>query len=70
MDHMQVTEFMAGGSLRAALQDKLVPLEWPTRISIAQDVAKGMRHLHKLGIVHRDLKSDNCLLDGANNAKV
>jgi len=65
-----VTEFMAGGSLRTALQNRLVRLDWSTRVKIARHVAAGMRHLHKLSIVHRDLKSDNCLLDSEYNAKV
>eukprot|EP00041_Stephanoeca_diplocostata_P020282 m.451574 g.451574 ORF g.451574 m.451574 type:complete len:192 (-) comp21528_c0_seq16:124-699(-) len=29
---------------------------------MAMDIANGMRHLHALKIIHRDLKSDNCLV--------
>ena len=29
-----------------------------------------MEHLHRLSIVHRDLKSDNCLIDDRFNVKV
>jgi serine/threonine protein kinase len=53
---LQVTEFLAGGSLRAMLRDPLKALEWFTRVKIAQQIAAGMDHLQKLSIVHRDLK--------------
>eukprot|EP00035_Acanthoeca_spectabilis_P015826 m.317844 g.317844 ORF g.317844 m.317844 type:complete len:1135 (+) comp16442_c0_seq2:26-3430(+) len=59
-----VTELMAGGSLRRVLQDEpMVELPWRLRLSIATQVATGMAHLHSIPIVHRDLKSDNVLLD-------
>jgi serine/threonine protein kinase len=67
---LQVTEFMAGGSIRAALGDTLKAIDWLVRVRIARQIAEGMRHLHKLSIAHRDLKSDNVLLDGEFNAKV
>ena len=40
------------------------------RIRIGRDVAKAFEFLHKGGIVHRDLKSYNILLDDANHVKV
>ena len=45
-------------------------LEWPTRCSIAQDIARGLHYLHNLDILHRDLKSHNILLDQQNRAKL
>ena len=32
------------------------------RLQWALEVAEGMKALHQIGVAHRDLKSDNCLL--------
>jgi serine/threonine protein kinase len=40
------------------------------RIRMAYQTAKGMHFLHSSGIVHRDLKSLNLLLDSKWNVKV
>ncbi|OHS99434.1 TKL family protein kinase [Tritrichomonas foetus] len=60
-----VTEFIPNGSLFAALRHrKGTPNLTPTQKTIiAIGVAKGMMSLHEKGIVHRDLKSLNVLLD-------
>eukprot|EP00041_Stephanoeca_diplocostata_P010103 m.160349 g.160349 ORF g.160349 m.160349 type:complete len:568 (-) comp18022_c0_seq1:286-1989(-) len=57
-----VTELMELGSLRGLLRSDR-PISWPTRHRFAVDIARGMEHLHSLGSIHRDLKSDNCLVD-------
>jgi len=58
-----VTELLSLGSLRKFLRDATQDIDWSYRVKIAQDIAAGMKHLHGISIVHRDLKSDNCLLD-------
>lgn len=64
-----VVEWMRNGSLRAVL---LSPRELVgvLRLRMALDVARGMRRLHSLGSIHRDLKSDNCLVGGTMRVKV
>lgn len=58
-----VTEYMASGSLRAALNrsDPSMKPPW-VRVVLALDAARGMEYLHSKHIVHFDLKSGNLLL--------
>ncbi|XP_049783655.1 dual serine/threonine and tyrosine protein kinase-like [Schistocerca cancellata] len=45
-------------------------LSWVTRLQIAIDVVEGIRYLHSQGLVHRDIKLKNVLLDNDNRAKL
>lgn len=45
-------------------------LSWPTRLRIAIDVIEGIRYLHSQGLVHRDIKLKNVLLDNNDRAKL
>ncbi|KAF5286782.1 hypothetical protein FQR65_LT12452 [Abscondita terminalis] len=45
-------------------------LTWLVRLQIAIDVTEGIRYLHSQGLVHRDIKLKNVLLDNDNRAKL
>jgi serine/threonine protein kinase len=67
-----VFEYMSQGSLYNLLHLKKsqVTLSLEERLRIAKDVAVVFLYMHSLGIVHRDLKSHNILVDEHNNIKV
>ncbi|XP_062594539.1 dual serine/threonine and tyrosine protein kinase-like isoform X3 [Saccostrea cucullata] len=45
-------------------------LDWLSRIVVAIDVVEGIRFLHSQGLVHRDIKLKNVLLDKENRGKL
>jgi serine/threonine protein kinase len=57
-----VTEFCEGGDLAKRLADDSHPLSWRDRVHFALDIARGLAHLHKNNVIHRDLKCENCLI--------
>eukprot|EP00040_Diaphanoeca_grandis_P035382 m.222338 g.222338 ORF g.222338 m.222338 type:complete len:1048 (+) comp33371_c0_seq6:308-3451(+) len=65
-----VTELMDGGSLRVLLLNATLTLTWEQRVSFAKDIARGMKYLHEKETIHRDLKADNCFVDGNLRVKV
>ncbi|VFQ73424.1 unnamed protein product [Cuscuta campestris] len=59
-----ITEYVPGGSLRKYLhQQEPYSVPFGLVLKLALDIARGMQYLHALGILHRDLKSENLLLD-------
>lgn len=56
-------EFCRLGSLRNLL-DSQIALSPSQRVQLALDVAEGMGFLHGSNVIHRDLKSDNILIQG------
>eukprot|EP01114_Cavostelium_apophysatum_P013008 TRINITY_DN3062_c0_g1_i1.p1 TRINITY_DN3062_c0_g1~~TRINITY_DN3062_c0_g1_i1.p1 ORF type:complete len:754 (+),score=209.48 TRINITY_DN3062_c0_g1_i1:33-2294(+) len=63
-----ITKFMVGGNLREYLKSS-IEIPYATRLRIATDIAKGMAFLHSKGIIHRDLKSLNVMIDNG-SAKI
>jgi serine/threonine protein kinase len=66
-----VYEYMMRGSLENHLFRRAThPLPWPTRVSVAADVARGLAFLHARPVIFRDLKSSNVLLAPDYRAKL
>jgi len=71
-----VYEFVTNGTLSGFIHtqgNKVNNETWKTRLKIAAEVAEALSYLHSyasIPIIHRDVKSDNILLDGTNTAKV
>jgi len=65
-----LTEWMARGALFALLQDSATDLSWDLRLQFAAEIARGMVYVHSCGLLHRDLKSLNVLIDEHWHAKI
>ena len=65
-----VTEFMPRGSMYEILHKTKSDVGFPRRMRMLLDVIKGMQYLEASKIVHRDLKSQNLLIDRSFRVKV
>jgi len=63
-----VMEFMEGGALTDIIENN--SLEEDQISSICFETCKGLCHLHSQSIIHRDIKSDNVLLDANGSVKI
>ncbi|XP_009623887.1 probable serine/threonine-protein kinase SIS8 isoform X1 [Nicotiana tomentosiformis] len=60
-----VTEYMEMGSLYHLihLSGQKKRLSWRRRLKMLRDICRGLMCIHRMKIVHRDLKSANCLVN-------
>ncbi|WOG86184.1 hypothetical protein DCAR_0205385 [Daucus carota subsp. sativus] len=66
-----ITEYMSQGTLRMYLNKKEpYSLSTETILRLALDISRGMEYLHAQGVIHRDLKSNNLLLNDEMRVKV
>ena len=67
--HYLVMERMDGGTLAEELASKgTLPMK--RAFKITDEICKGLEYSHALGVMHRDIKPGNILLDRKGNAKL
>ena len=73
MDHQGTRfitmEYVAGEDLRSSIR-RFGQLPIAKSISITKQICEGLSEAHRLGVVHRDLKSNNIMIDKEGNARI
>jgi len=69
------TEYMAmelfeGVTLLEGISFSSGPMKWDAACDVVCQAAKGLSYLHERGMVHRDVKPDNILIDMTGQAKI
>src|SRR5919109_2779412 len=62
-------EYLPGRSLKQLIRQE-APLDPVRAIDITLDILKAARFAHRRGVIHRDLKPHNVIVDDSDNAKV
>ncbi len=67
--HFIAMEYIPGEDLKSLIR-RVKQIPEGTAISIAKQICEGLAEAHKLGVVHRDLKSPNIMIDKEGNARI
>ncbi|MFB0564711.1 MAG: protein kinase, partial [Candidatus Aminicenantaceae bacterium] len=62
-------EYVPGEDLKSFIR-RSGRLDIPKAVSIAKQVCEGLAEAHRLGVVHRDLKSNNVMIDKEGNSRI
>ncbi|MBN1939181.1 MAG: protein kinase [Candidatus Aminicenantes bacterium] len=69
LTHYLTMEFVEGEDLKAFIR-RSDHLTTPKAVDIGRQVAEGLAEAHRLGVVHRDLKPQNVMIDREGQAKI
>jgi serine/threonine protein kinase len=67
--HFITMEYVSGEDLKSFIR-RAGHLTEPKTLSIAEQIAEGLAEAHRLGVLHRDLKPQNVMIDRDGNAKI
>ena len=67
--HFITMEYVSGEDLKSYIR-RTAPLSIARTISIIKQVCHGLTEAHRLGVVHRDLKPHNMMIDQEGNARI
>jgi len=62
-------EYVSGEDLKSFIR-RAKRLDVGTAVSVARDVCGGLAEAHRLGVIHRDLKPQNIMIDEEGNARI
>jgi serine/threonine protein kinase/Tfp pilus assembly protein PilF len=72
-EHFLVLEYLPGGTLKEKLREVSAgggELSLGDVLSYAIQIAEGLSHAHRRGIIHRDVKTDNVMLTESGTLKI
>ena len=64
-----VLEYIEGRTCLQQIEEQ-GPFEWQRAVQIIREVADGLRYAYESGVIHRDLKPQNIMIDSHGNARI
>ena len=67
--HFITMEYVSSEDLKSFIR-RAAPLSTARTISITKQVCEGLAEAHRLGVIHRDMKPSNIMIDKEGNARI